>query len=598
MKNKDQKITETVKKLAIKKGFPDIEISTTEGIVHLGGQVNSWNEVIELGHAVGELKEVQEVVNDITAREIEGKKQEGKRERERLTKLKFYNPSLPERADVVIIGGGVIGCFIARELSRYKLDIVLLEKELDVGCGASKANNAQVHTGIAEHSGTLKKELCARGWPKFTALSRELDVPYNKNGLLVLLTKDTLPRKIPSFIANFILKYVFPLIIVRKGKEVGDKPRVIKRDELFKMEPNLTDRAVVGILLPNYGVTCPFRVTIAAAENAIQNGVKILLNTEATDIQTEDGKVKSVATTRGKIETPLVINAAGLFADEVAEMVGAREFTIHPRKGTTILFDKEMEGYVNHQVSEQRLPRNPYTKGGAVMITVDGNINWGPTAVEVPDKEDNSITGEEIAEMFKEYGSTFPNFPKTSVITSFAGVRAATYKEDFFIKASRKVHGFVSVAGIQSPGLAAAPAIAEMTINILKETGLRLGQKEDFNPIRKAPPVFDKLSTENKKRLIEKNPLYAHVICRCEHVTEGEIIDAIRSPVPALTIDAIKRRTRAGMGRCQGGFCISRVASIMARELAIPLEEVTKSGAGSRLLIGKTKSLLQEKLNA
>jgi glycerol-3-phosphate dehydrogenase len=598
MKNNDQKITETVKKIATKKGFPDIEISATEGIVHLGGQVNSWNEVIEVGHAVGELKEVQEVVNDITAKEIEGKKQEGKREWERLTKPKFYNPRLPGRADVVIIGGGVIGCFIARELSRYKLDIALLEKELDIGCGASKANNAQVHTGIAEHSGTLKKELCARGWPKFTAISRELDVPYKKNGLLVLLTKDTLSRKIPSFIANFILKYVFPLIIVRKGKEVGDKPRVIKGDELFKVEPNLTDRALVGILLPNYGVTCPFRITIAAAENAIQNGVKVLLDTEATDIQIEDGRVKSVVTTRGKIETPFVINAAGLFADEVAEMVGARDFTIHPRKGTTLLFDKGMEGYVNHQVSEQRFPRNPYTKGGAVMITVDGNINWGPTAVEVPDKEDKSITGEEIAEMFDEYGSTFPNFPKKSVITYFAGVRAATYKEDFFIKASRKVHGFVSVAGIQSPGLAAAPAIAEMTINILKETGLKLEQKEDFNPIRKAPPVFDKLSTENKRSFIAKNPLYGHVICRCEHVTEGEIVDAIHSLVPALTIDAIKRRTRAGMGRCQSGFCGPRVASILARELVIPLEEVTKSGAGSSLFIGKTKSLLEEKVNA
>ncbi|MCD6467584.1 MAG: NAD(P)/FAD-dependent oxidoreductase [Methanomicrobia archaeon] len=491
-----------------------------------------------------------------------------------------------------MIGGGVIGCFIARELSRYNLEIVLLEKESDVACGATKANSGQIHTGVGEESGTLKKKLCAEAWPMYDKITEELDVPFKRNGLLVVITKDTLP-KIPSFIGNFISKYIIPYIVMRKGKDVGDKPRIIKRDELLRMEPNITDRALVAVFMPGYGIICPYKLTIALAENAIQNGTKVLLETEVRDILVEDKKVRGVMTNRGTIETQFVINAAGIFADEIAEMAGAKEFTIHPRKGSILLFDKEEEGYVNHQVSELRFPQDPYTKGGGVLMTVDGNINWGPTAIEVPDKEDKSVTREEIEGIFEKYGFIFPNFPKNSVITYFAGLRAATYKEDFFIKASKNIRGFVNVAGIQSPGLTAAPAIAEMVLKILKDAGLKMEEKENFNPMRKASPVFDKLSVEEKKKLIEKNPLYGNVICRCEHVTEGEIIDAIHSPLPALTIDAIKRRTRAGMGRCQGGFCGPRVAAILARELGIPLEKITKD-RNSNMFVGRTKSLLME----
>ena len=582
MKDNDQKIAEKLKK----KKFSKIKTSVKNGIVYLDGEVNSWDEVIELGHAAGEMKEVKGVINNIIVKDVKEKK------REKNLPKDTYNPHLPERADVVIIGGGVIGCFIARELSRYNLEIVLLEKESDVACGATKANSGQIHTGVGEESGTLKKKLCAEAWPMYDKITEELDVPFKRNGLLVVITKDTLP-KIPSFIGNFISKYIIPYIVMIKGKDVGDKPRIIKRDELLRMEPNITDRALVAVFMPGYGIICPYKLTIALAENAIQNGTKVLLETEVRDILVEDKKVRGVVTNRGTIETQFVINAAGIFADEIAEMAGAKEFTIHPRKGSILLFDKEEEGYVNHQVSELRFPQDPYTKGGGVLMTVDGNINWGPTAIEVPDKEDKSVTREEIEGIFEKYGFIFPNFPKNSVITYFAGLRAATYKEDFFIKASKNIRGFVNVAGIQSPGLTAAPAIAEMVLKILKDAGLKMEEKENFNPVRKASPVFDKLSVEEKKKLIEKNPLYGNVICRCEHVTEGEIIDAIHSPLPALTIDAIKRRTRAGMGRCQGGFCGPRVAAILARELGIPLEKITKD-RNSNMFVGRTKSLLME----
>ncbi len=574
----DDKIGQTLKKILKKKGFSHVNVSVKDQIVHLTGSVDTWNEVVAIGHSAGELKEVKGVTNDVTAKEVEKKPR-------RLSKPK--EKQVPEEADVVIIGSGVIGCFIARELSQYNLDIVLVEKESDVACGATKANNGQIHTGIGEKSGTLRKELCAKGWPLYQRISKELDVPYEKNGLLIVLTEDTLPKWIPSFLSRIILASVIQPLVVRKGREVGDTPRVIKRKELLQIEPNITDRAVSAVLMPGYGIICPYKLTIALAENALQNGISIFLETDVTDIVIEDNRIRRVVTDRGEIKTRFVINAAGIYADDVAKMAGAQEYTIHPRKGSILLFDKKTEGYIHHQMSELRFPQDPYTKGGGLLETVDGNMLWGPSAVEVPDKEDTSVSYDEIETMAEKYNPVVPDFPG-NVITYFAGVRAATYTEDFVIKAS-EVEGFVHAAGIQSPGLTAAPVIAEMVADILKDQGLILEKKRDFNPERKAPPVFSKLSVPEKKELIKENAFYGNVVCRCEHVTEAEIVSAIHGILPAITMDAIKRRTRAGMGRCQGGFCSPRVAQILARELKIPLEKVTKEGEGSHLFVRKTK---------
>ena len=593
MGGRDQKIVKKLEKKIVKKGFPDVKISAEEGIVRLNGRVSSWSEVITLGYLAAKTKGVKGVINDVTAGEIERKGEEKK-----VTKRGVYeNVSLPKRADVVIVGGGVIGCFIARELSRYKLDVVLLEKESDVACEATKANSGVVHSGIGESSGTLKQKLNVKGNKMCDKVCEELNVPFERDGLLIVITTETLPPKVrkvlPSFISNFICEKIIPYVIFRKGKKAGIPLRPVKREELLEMEPNITDKAIVGVYSPTYGVVYPYEITIALAENAIQNGVKIALNTEVEDILVEDGKVKGVLTDRGTIEAEYVINAAGIFADEVAEMAGAREFSIHPRKGSIIIFDKDMKGYINHSLSELILPQDPHTKGGGIFTTVDGNPNWGPDAIEVSDKYDKSVTAEEIDTIF-ECGSLLPDFQKSSLITYFAGLRAATYEEDFFIKASENVLGFVNVAGIQSPGLASSPAIAEMVRGILREIGLKMREKEEFNPIRRAIPKFSNLSIEEKKKLIKENPLYGNVICRCEHVTEGEVVDAIHRPLPATTVDAVKRRVRAGMGRCQGGFCGPKVARLLARELNIPLEEVTKDGPGSNLFVGKTKSLLAE----
>jgi len=564
----------------VRKKFEGIGVKVEEQVIYLEGKVPSFKDFIDIGSSMGKIKGVRGVVNNLSyPNKKERKRKEG-------SKKKIG------RADVVIVGAGVVGCFIARELSRYDLSIVLVEKGEDVAIGTTKANNAMVHTGIGEKMGTLKQKLCVEGHWMYEKVAEELKVPYKKCGMWIITTKHTLEHyHMPSFIANFISKHIIPYIVFRRGKKLGIPMEIVGRKELLEKEPYVTEKALAAVYSPTYGVTCPYYLTIALAENAMENGVKIMLNTEVVDIVVDKGRVKSVVTTRGTIDTDFVINAAGLFADEIAEMAGAREYTIHPKKGSTLLFDREYGYYANHSMSMLKFPRMEHYKGGGIMLTVDGNIQWGPTITETPDKSDKAVTSEEIEQIFDHFSQLMPSFPKKEVIAYFAGLRAATFTEDFFIEPSRKVKGFVHVAGIQSPGLAASPAIAKMVLGILRDEGLEMHEKK-FNPFRKKPVIFRELSKEEKEKVIEKNPLYGKVVCRCEQVTEGEIVDAIHSPIPALSVDAVKRRTRAGMGRCQGSFCLPRIAKIIAREAGIPIEEVVKNSENSKLFVGKAKCLL------
>lgn len=578
----DSRIRKKVEKIARKEGGVGIGVRVEGGIVYLDGKIDSRKDFLSLGSSIGKIKHAGGVVNNL---EYPGKK---KREKKQGKKEKIGE------ADVVIVGGGVIGCSIARELSHYDLKIILVGKAEDVATGTTKANNGMVHTGIGEKMGTLKQKLCVEGHQMYDDISKELCIPYKKCGMWIITTGDSLAHyKIPSFLANFIAKRVVPFIILRRGKKLGIPMHLVKREELLRQEPHVTEKALAAVYSPTYGITCPYLFTIALAENAIENGVDIMLNTEVVDIDVKDGSVKSVITTEGVIDTHFVVNAAGLYADEIAEMAGAREYTIHPKKGSTLLFDKEYGNYINHSMSALKFPRTEHYKGGGIMLTVDGNIQWGPTVEEVPDRDDTSVTYEEIERIFQGYSYLTPDFPSKTVIAYFAGLRASTFTEDFFIQPSKKVKGFVHVAGIQSPGLAAAPAVADMVINILKNEGLPMNEKQDFNPCRKKPVVFRELGNEEKKKIMEKNSLYGRIVCRCEQVTEGEIVDAIHAPIPALSMDAIKRRTRAGMGRCQGAFCLPRVARILARETGIPLERVVKNIEDSYLFVGKAKCLLE-----
>jgi glycerol-3-phosphate dehydrogenase len=356
------------------------------------------------------------------------------------------------------------------------------------------------------------------------------------------------------------------------------------------MEPNLNREAVAGLYGPTAGITCPYEAAIALAENAKMNGASILLETEATGITIKNGWVESVQTSRGTIHTEYIINAAGLFADEVSAMAGVDEFKINPRKGEYVIYDKDLRHLVNHVLFP--IP-TPISKGIVVTPTVDGNIIAGPTAQDIKDKEDMATSSAGLEEVLKGAYKLVPKLSTRSdaIISSFAGLRPQPSTGDFIIKSYDEPHGFINVAGIKSPGLTSAPAIAKMVIETLRKDGLKLEERSDFKPYRR-PIVhpFRELNLEEAEKIISSDRSYGRVICRCEYVTEGEILEAIRRG--ATTLDGIKYRTRAGMGRCQGGFCTPHVIKILARELGIPVEEVTKRGGNSKVLLYPAKHLL------
>jgi len=580
----DNNIRRKFEKIIKKNKFENISFRIENKIFYLDGKVSSYNDFLKIGALIVKERNIEGVVNNI---EYPNKK--------KIKKINGIKNKI-DKVDVVIIGGGVTGSSIARELSKYKLKVILVEKSSDVACGTTKANNGIIHTGIGEKMGTLKQKLCVKGQQNFKKITDELNVPYKQNGMMIITTKDTLVKiKVPSFIKNFFSKRIIPIIVLQRGKKLGIPLNIVNKKELIKREQNITKKALVGIYSPTYGITSPYLFTIALVENAIENGLKLMLNTEIIDILTKENKVKSVVTKKGIIETKFVINAAGLYVDEVADMAGAREYTIHPKKGATLIFDKNTCKYLNHSISMLRFPRKEHYKGGGIMTTIDGNIQWGPTILETPDKEDTKVTSEDIEDIFQSYSPLLEKFPKKSVITYFTGLRACTFTEDFIIKASKKIKGFIHVAGIQSPGLTAAPAIAEMVVDILKNEGLKLERKKNFNPHNKKRIVTTNLSNEEKNKLIEKNPQYGEIVCRCELITKGEIINEIHSKIPALNIDAIKRRTRAGMGRCQAGFCLPKIAQIIAQETGIPIEKILKNEEKSYLFIGRAKCLLEDK---
>jgi glycerol-3-phosphate dehydrogenase len=580
MRNMKKKIEKILKKT----GQKNILFKIKNNIVFLNGEVKSYERYLEIGKEIGKINDIKGVVNNIIFPNYIKKK------------MKSSNNDTIRKTDIVIIGGGVIGCSIARELSKYNLQTLLIEKSNDVGCGTTKANNAMVHTGIGEKKGTLKQKLCIKGYKKFDKLSKELKFPYRKNGLLILLTKNSLEKyKIPFFISNFLISKIIPFYILFTSKKLGLTMNIISKKKLMKIEPKITKDSLVALYSPTYGITCPYLFTIALAENSIKNGLEFLLNTEVIDIETKDNKIKSVITNKGIIKTKFIVNAAGLYADEIADMANAREYTIRAKKGATLIFDKNTSNYINHNISIVNFPRDEHYKGGGAITTLDGNIQWGPTITETSDKFDTSVTSEDIENIIKSYSPIFNQFPKESVINYFSGLRACTFTEDFIIKSSKKTEGFIHVAGIQSPGLTAAPAISEMVVQILKKDGLKLEKKSDYNPYNKKKIVIRNLNDEEKNDIIKNNPDYGEIICRCEQITKGEVLDAIHPPLPALNIDSIKRRTRIGMGRCQGGFCLPNIVKIISDETDISGEDILKNNNDSNLFIGKSKCLIDDK---
>ncbi len=486
------------------------------------------------------------------------------------------------KADVVIVGAGVTGAAIARELSRYDLQVVVLEKEADVGAGgSSKANTAIVHAGYDAPPGTWKAKLNVRGVELYDQMCGELEVPYKKTGTLVVAVAEDQVAHLED--------------LLERGRINGvPELEIIGRERLLQMEPHINPEAVAALYAPGAGIVNPFELTVALAENAVMNGVQVFLSQPVTDIVVEGGRVKEVLTPGYRVETSFVINAAGLYADEIARMVGLDDYYIVPRKGEYYVFDKRFGNLVNRPLFP--VPTE-VSKGILVTPTADGNIMIGPNAQNIEDKEDTATTTEGLEEVLAGALSVVPDLPLRHRITTYAGLRnVAMPSNDFVLGPVPEVKGFINAGGIQSPGLTAAPAIAEVILNYLAEEGLKLVPKASFNPERKAIRRFLDMSVEERREAIAQNPAYAQIVCRCETVTEAEIVQAIHRPIPATTVDAVKRRTRAGTGRCQGGFCTPRVMALLVRELGIPWEEVTKKGGASRYVVGETKDLLLKRV--
>lgn len=486
-------------------------------------------------------------------------------------------------ADVVVIGAGIVGTAIARELSRYEVRTLVVEKEVDIACGgATKANTSLIHPGEHNTPGSLMARLCVRGNSLWPNLASELDVPFKRIGCLVVaLAEEEVP-------------------ILYELKQRGEENRVPglevieDRERLFEMEPNLNQGAVAALLAPGLGVTSPYEMAIALMENAASNGVNFLFGTKVEGIEVENSRTKGVRTTKGDVRSEYVINAAGLYSDEISAMVGIERFTIHPRRGEYFIFDKELGGLVNHALFP--IP-TPLSKGVKVIPTVEGNLLVGPTAENIDGKTDAATTADGLRKVMDGGIKLVPSLAMhiDKIIANYAGVRAVVSTDDFVIEAYDEPKGFINAAGIDSPGLTAAPAIAEMVLELLRGEGLELREKKSWHPRRRSiDRSVRELSQDGVKELLASDSSYGHVVCRCEHVSEGEIIEAIRRG--AKTLDGVKYRTRAGMGRCQGGFCTPRVIKILARELGVLTEDVTKRGKDSKLLF-EIKSLLRSNQN-
>lgn len=460
--------------------------------------------------------------------------------------------------DVIIIGAGVVGSAIARELSRYNLKICILEKEDDVATKASKANSGIVHGGYAAKYGTLKGQLCGKGNKMYRKLEEELNFGYRKTGALVIGFDENDEKKITELFEN--------------GLKLGCHDlEVIRGDKLKEIEPYLNSEVKVALYAKSVGVTSPYEFTIALVENAITNGVELKLETEVLSIEKLEEKF-IVHTNKEDIESRYIINAAGLHSDKISNMVGIDDFKIIPKRGQYILMGKDQGHLVNTVIFQV-----PTDKGKGILVTTTyhGNFMIGPNAEEVDNTEDVSTSEKSLKDVIMAARMSIPDFNLKKALTTFSGIRASSSTGDFIIEESR-VKGFINVAGIDSPGLTSSPAIANMVVDIIKHLEKKLELKNNFNPYRKGIVIkkdknFDgKVDDKNK----EKN-----IICRCEQVTESEIIDAIHRNIPINSTDAIKRRTRAGMGTCQGNFCNRRVKAIIARELNIPKDKVTIRGS-------------------
>lgn len=473
--------------------------------------------------------------------------------------------------DVTVIGGGVVGAMILRELSRYDLKICMLEKENDVCMGQSKANSGIVHTGYDAKENTLKAKFNVLGNKMMKEVCEELGVKYRNNGSLVVAFDDAQLRTVKE--------------LKERGEKNGvENMEIISREKLLEIEPKINENAVGALYAKSGGIVCPYNLTIAAIGNAMDNGAELKCDFEVVKLEKIADYYRVFSKNGETIESKIVINSAGINSGKIAELIGDK-YNVFARRGEYILLDKTAK-----YLTDKTLFFTPVALGKGILVspTADGNIILGPTAEEISDN-DTDTTSEGLNAVMKKAAEMVKSVPLGDTITSFAGVRAYSDKHDFIIEESENNKGFIELIGIESPGLTASPAIGKYVVEELVAKRLKLKKKDKFDPYRKAEYFFEQLSVDEKNELIKKDEKYGRIVCRCEQITEGEIVNAIRENPHATSVDAIKRRTRAGMGRCQGGFCQPYVVEILARELGKDLTEITKSGKNSFILEGKTK---------
>ncbi len=569
---------------------PDISVTEEKGCIVLRGEVDDWNTVVKAGRIAVD-KKYYGVINDIRLKGFEQK-----------VWLPTENDDLYDGAkpDVLIIGAGLVGCATARELARYNLSVMVVEKGADVAAGQSSRNGGAVHVGINYSPNSQKHIYNHKGNEMYTQLALDLDVPFERKGHLLLIAKKW--------------EQVIPRLLVLNSKRLNiDGVKYVNRKELLKIEPYAPDWAIGALFMPTGGFTSPYKMCVALAENAAQNGAKICLNTCVTGMEVNDKKIVAVTTNRGTIYPRIVVNAAGVYTDVIADMAGDRTFTVHPRKGTDIILDKKVGKYINTTevkspvtvLSDEKLSltkrikmikfalsHENTSKGIAVIHTVDKNMIIGPNVLETPDREDTTTDKATMDFIIKEQMQVAQQIKPSDVIAYFSGVRSPTYEEDFQVRRGIFCENILEAAGIQSPGATAAPAIAldlsKWAVEYLEKSG-KVEKNEGFNPVRPHKPHPKDMSEEERDALIKRNPDYGQIVCRCEEISKGEILDCLDGPLPVYTLDAVKRRCRPGMGRCQGGFCSPQVIRILADKKGVSPEQIKKSTAKSVILLDKTK---------
>ena len=561
----------------LNKTFGNAVTAVREGdTIRVSGSLPTWEDILKACNmAVSKDKRRVHVVNDIT---LEGAEP-----------IPMRVPSVRDDAldgkhvDVLVIGGGISGTSIARELAKWDLDILLVEKEADFALQASGRNDGEVHPGIDLGKGSLKQKYVLEGNHMYDRVCADLNVPFRRIGQYACFTQ------------GYLRPAVTLLALWRKYHDGVTDVKIVGKEQLLRDNPTMNPDFAFAMYNSSAGIVSPYNLTIAYAENAAQNGVELSLNTAVLSMDTDGGAITAVHTNRGTVYPTVVVNAAGVFADDVAEMAHDRFYSIHPRRGTDTIQDVKSAKIINTiasiiEVNKQAL--TSHTKGGGLMQTAHGNVLAGPDAVECREKEDFSTRPESIRTIYHKQQKTVPAADPRDIITYFTGVRAPTFEEDFVIEWGRNCKNLYHVGGIQSPGLTSAPAFA---LDVASDVAERIGQtrpvskNERFDPRRKGIPELRKMAPEERARYIAENPDYGVIICRCEEVSKGEILDALNSPCCPPTIDAVKKRVRPGMGRCQGGFCSPLVAQIIAEHEGIPLTEVRKSSEEAVLFYGPTK---------